>query len=518
MFDSLKKKLKAAIEKVSKSVKEEKIKEEPQVQETKHVELEIVEVKEEIREHEEKLKDYIEEEEKREIPEPLEEKKEEVKIETKIDEIEERKQEIREYIEEIKKDEIPEIKEEIKQEIKIEERKHTIEVKKIRPEINIEEKKEIQEIKSEIKVEEIEEVKEEIIEEPKEEKKEKRGFFSRIFKKEKPTIKIEKEEIRPEIKPETKHVEPEIIKIKEKPKEEEKKEEKRSLFEKVVKKVVEKKLSEEEIEKILKELRIVLMENDVAFETVEKITSDLKNDLIGQEVKRGSVETTITDSLRKSILDCMQQPKVEIEKMIEDKYEKTKEPLLIVFCGFNGTGKTTSIAKLAHKLKKYNPILAAGDTFRAASIEQLEEHGRRIDVKVVKHKYGSDSAAVIFDAVKHAKSIGSKVVLADTAGRSHSNVNLMDELKKVIRVNKPDMKILVLDSITGNDIYDQAKLFNDAVQVDGIIMTKADVYEKGAALSASHTIKKPILYLGVGQNYSDLKEFNPEEIVNNLLG
>src|SRR3989344_5054557 len=469
MFDSLKKKLKAAIEKVSKSVKEEEVKEE--------------------------------------IKEPIIEEKPELR-----EEIEERKEEIREYIEEvkkeekipeIKKDEIPEMKierEETKPEIKIEKKKHTIEVEEIKPEI---------------KAEEIEEVKEEIIEEPKEEKK--RSIFSRIFKKEKPAIKIEKEEIKPEVK----RVEPEI-KVKEKPKEievkEEVKEEKRGFFEKVVKKVVEKKLSEEEIEKILKELRIVLMENDVAFETVEKISNDLKNDLIGQEVKRGSVETTITNSLRKSILDCMKQPKVEIEKVIEEKYEKTKEPLLIVFCGFNGTGKTTTIAKLAHRLKKYNPILAAGDTFRAASIEQLEEHGRRIDVKVVKHKYGSDSAAVIFDAVKHAKSIGSKVVLADTAGRSHSNVNLMDELKKVIRVNKPDMKILVLDSITGNDIYDQAKLFNDAVQVDGIIMTKADVYEKGAALSASHTIKKPILYLGVGQNYSDLKEFNPEEIVNNLLG
>ena len=450
MFDSLKKKLKAAIEKVSKSVKEEEVKEE--------------------------------------IKEPVIGEKPELK-----EEIQERKEEIRDYIEEIKKEEIPKIKEEKREEIK--------------PGIKAEEKYE-EEIKELTKIEE------EIIEEPKEKKEEKRGLFSRIFKKEKPAERAPEKIIHEELKPEVK------IKEKEEKKEEieEPKEEKRGFFGKVVKKVVEKKLTEEEIEKILKELKIVLMENDVAFETVEKISSDLKNDLIGQEVKRGSVETTITDSLRKSILNCMKQPRIEMEKMIEEKYEKTKEPLLIVFCGFNGTGKTTTIAKLAHRLKKYNPILAAGDTFRAASIEQLEEHGRRVGVKVVKHKYGSDSAAVIFDAVKHAKSIGSKVVLADTAGRSHSNVNLMDELKKVIRVNKPDMKILVLDSITGNDIYDQAKLFNYAVQVDGIIMTKADVYEKGAALSASHTIKKPILYLGVGQNYDDLKEFNPEEIVNNLLG
>jgi fused signal recognition particle receptor len=179
---------------------------------------------------------------------------------------------------------------------------------------------------------------------------------------------------------------------------------------------------------------------------------------------------------------------------------------------------TTTIAKFAHKLKKYRPVLAAGDTFRAAAIDQLEEHGRRLGVKVVKHNYGADSAAVIFDAVKHAASVGSKVVLADTAGRSHSNVNLMDELKKVVRVNKPDLKVLVLDSITGNDIYDQSQLFNEAAGVDAIILTKADVYEKGgSALSASYTIKKPILYLGTGQNYDDLKDFVPEEIVKNLL-
>ena len=140
-------------------------------------------------------------------------------------------------------------------------------------------------------------------------------------------------------------------------------------------------------------------------------------------------------------------------------------------------------------------------------------------MKVIKHKYGADSAAVIFDAVKHAQASGAKVILADTAGRSHSNVNLMDELKKVIRVNKPDITILVLDSLTGNDIYEQARMFNEAVGIDGIILTKADVYEKGgAAISAAFTIKKPILYLGVGQNYEDLKEFNPEEIVKSVLG
>jgi fused signal recognition particle receptor len=163
-------------------------------------------------------------------------------------------------------------------------------------------------------------------------------------------------------------------------------------------------------------------------------------------------------------------------------------------------------------------VIAAGDTFRAASIEQLEEHAKKLGLRVVKHRYGADSAAVIFDARKHAASAGSRLVVADTAGRSHSNANLMDELKKVVRVNKPELKILVLDSVTGNDIYEQARLFNDAVGVDAIILTKADVYDKGgAALSAAYTINKPILYLGTGQGYEDLAEFNAEDVVKSLL-
>jgi len=281
------------------------------------------------------------------------------------------------------------------------------------------------------------------------------------------------------------------------------------------KKVSEKKLSDTEIEKILKELHLALLENDVAVEVADRISEDVKGELSGAVVKRGKVENTIKDALRNAMLDVMKQDNVDLEARIEGK----DGPFTIMMVGFNGTGKTTTLCKLAHKMKKYKPVLAAADTFRAASIEQLEEHGRRLDMRVVKHTYGSDAAAVIFDAKKHAAASGSKLVLADTAGRSHSNVNLMDELKKVVRVNNPDMKILVLDSITGNDIYDQCRLFNDAVGVDAIILTKADVYEKGgAALSAAYTLKKPILYLGVGQEYDDLKEFDPEEIVNNLIG
>ncbi len=289
------------------------------------------------------------------------------------------------------------------------------------------------------------------------------------------------------------------------------KEEKRSFFSKIT----EKKLTDSEIEKIMKELNIALLENDVAVEVADRISDDVKKELIGASVKRGRVDDTIKEALKYAMLDVMKQDKIDIEKMINEK----KGPFTIMFVGFNGVGKTSSLAKLAYRLGKYKPVLAAADTFRAASIEQLEEHGRRLNMRVVKHDYGSDAAAVIFDAKKHAGASGSKLVLADTAGRSHSNVNLMDELRKVARVNQPDLKVLVLDSVTGNDIYDQCRLFNDAVGIDAIILTKADVYERGgAALSAAYTLKKPILYIGVGQEYEDLKEFEPEEIVKSLLG
>lgn len=289
------------------------------------------------------------------------------------------------------------------------------------------------------------------------------------------------------------------------------KEEKRSLFGRIA----EKKLTESEIEKILKELNIALLENDVAVEVAERISEDVKRELAGATVKRGRVEDTIKKALAHAMLDVMSQEKIDLAERISNK----DGPFTIIFVGFNGVGKTTNLCKLAFKLKEFKPILAAADTFRAASIEQLEEHGRRLNMRVVKHTYGSDSAAVIFDAKKHAAASGSKLVLADTAGRSHSNVNLMDELKKVARVNQPDLKILVLDSVTGNDIYDQCRLFNEAVGVDAIILTKADVYERGgAALSAAYTLKKPILYIGVGQEYGDLKEFEPAEIVKNLIG
>jgi len=293
----------------------------------------------------------------------------------------------------------------------------------------------------------------------------------------------------------------------------------KGFIKKITKKITEKKITEGDFSSVVDDLKITLLQNDVAFEVVNKIIDDMKKDLIGKSVKRGKIQNIIIESLRKSLLDILKQKWIDLEEIIK-KSKSESRPALIVFIGFNGVGKTTTLAKLGFMLKSkgYKVLFAAGDTFRAASIEQLEFHSKMLDIPIVKHTYGSDSAAVIFDAMKHAKSSGYDVVLADTAGRSHSNVNLMDELKKVIRVNKPDFKIFVVDSLTGNDAVEQAKKFDEAVNIDGIILTKFDVNDRGgAALSVGYITKKPILYIGVGQDYHDIMKFDPEFIVNEIL-
>jgi len=282
------------------------------------------------------------------------------------------------------------------------------------------------------------------------------------------------------------------------------------------KKITEVTIKEEDIEAIIDDLKMGLMENDVALDVAEKICDDVEKSLVGKSLKRSKVEDTVNESLRNSIAEILSQDKIELAEFVK----KTSKPVLLLFMGYNGSGKTTTLARIGNYLKNkgMSCVFAAGDSFRAASIEQLQVHGDRLGIKVIKHNYGADSAAVIFDSVKYATAHNIDVVLADTAGRMHVNANLIDELKKVCRVNKPSMKILVLDSLTGNDIVEQARKFDEAVGVDTIVFTKADVYEKGGAiLSATHTIKKPILFLGVGQNYEDLEEFDSNKIVGRLL-
>ena len=284
--------------------------------------------------------------------------------------------------------------------------------------------------------------------------------------------------------------------------------------------VREKTISEKHVEDILWELEMELLQGDVAMEVATEVVDSVKNDLVGKKIKRSNDITEYTFiALRNAVSDIIDIPGKSMTEMIEEK-KAQGEPLVVMFVGINGTGKTTTIGKLAnYYLKKgYTPVIAASDTFRAGAIEQVTYHADNVGVKIIKHKKGSDPAAVAFDAVEHAKAQGKELVLIDTAGRMQTNVNLMDEMKKIKRVANPDLVIFVGDALTGNDATEQAIKFNDAIDIDGVILTKADADSKGgASLSIGYVIQKPIMFLGVGQGYDDIKEYDAEWMLDQLF-
>jgi fused signal recognition particle receptor len=295
----------------------------------------------------------------------------------------------------------------------------------------------------------------------------------------------------------------------------------KSGFKGLVTKVTTVELKPENLQPILEDFKMTLAENDVAFPVADLIGDELEKRLTGVQVKRlEDRKKLVEDDLRQVLLDVMlTNNKVDLLKKIAEKRE-AGEPFVLLFVGINGTGKTTTIAKVARFLrdKGFSVVLAGSDTYRAGSIEQLEEHARRLGMRVIKHKYGADPAAVAYDAISHAKAHGVNVVLIDTAGRMQTNQNLMNELAKVKRVVQPDLTVLTLDSLIGNDAVMQAEEFHKCIGVDATILTKVDADVKGgSALSVTYVTQKPILFIGVGQAYKDLEVFDPEKFVNMVL-
>ena len=276
-------------------------------------------------------------------------------------------------------------------------------------------------------------------------------------------------------------------------------------------------IREKHLDNVLPELELALMESDVAMEAVEEMEIIIKKRLVGLRVEnRAAIVPTIEKALKASLVELLSKTTFDPQTLLE----KRDGPLIIAFVGVNGTGKTTTIAKIADWLQKNGKsvVMAASDTFRAGAIEQLEIHAERLGCKFIKHQAGADPAAVAFDAVEHARAKHRDIVLIDTAGRMQTNTNLMDEMKKIKRVAKPDLIMFVGDSLAGNDAIDQARKFHEAVGIDAVVLTKLDVDAKGgAALSVSSAIGQPIAFIGIGQDYGDIMPFDATWIVERIF-
>jgi fused signal recognition particle receptor len=275
-------------------------------------------------------------------------------------------------------------------------------------------------------------------------------------------------------------------------------------------------IDEKKLDELLWDLEMGLLEADVAYSVIDSIKKDVKQEIGRVPFDKGKAGDLIETVLKNAIGHVLKSNNFDFNKFIEER----KKPVVIMFVGVNGTGKTLSIAKIAFQLHKLGKtcVMAAGDTFRAGAIEQLSIHADKLGVKIVKHGPGSDPAAVAFDAIEHAKAKHKDIVLLDTAGRMQTNSNLMDEMAKIKRVAKPDMIIFVGDALSGNDAVEQAKRFNEVVGIDGVILTKVDADAKGgSSLSIAYTIGKPLLFIGVGQRYEDQIPFNSEWMVQHIF-
>jgi fused signal recognition particle receptor len=297
----------------------------------------------------------------------------------------------------------------------------------------------------------------------------------------------------------------------------------RKIFSETAKNLSQKSISKKEIDSILEELQISLMENDVAHEIVDEMTSKIKTEILSVKLERTeNTDEVITTKLYSFLYELFLSTinKTDIIQSILEKERSKAGPYSIIFLGINGTGKTTTIAKFCKLLRDHgiSVVLAAADTHRAGAIEQISHHGNNLNVKVISQRYGADPSAVARDALEHAKKNYIDAVLIDTAGRMQTSKNLMEEVSKIIRVIKPDLKIFVGDSLAGNDTVNQAREFFQYTNFDGSILTKSDADSKGgAAISIAYLTHKPILYLGVGQGYGDLAEFDHNKFLDSIF-
>jgi fused signal recognition particle receptor len=277
-------------------------------------------------------------------------------------------------------------------------------------------------------------------------------------------------------------------------------------------------IDEDDLEAHLEDLEFALLGSDVEYEVTREILDGVEQNLLGETRRRlESTGNLAQDALREALYDVISVGQFDFDQRVQE----ADKPVVIIFTGVNGVGKTTTIAKLAHYFEQrgLSAVLANGDTYRAGANEQLEQHADNLDKRIISHEQGSDPAAVIYDAVEYAEANDVDVVLGDTAGRLHTSEGLMDQLAKIDRVIDPDMTLFVDEAVAGQDAVNRAREFDDAAAIDGTVLTKADAdTQGGAAISIAHVTGKPILFLGTGQEYEDIERFDPERIVDSLLG
>lgn len=279
-------------------------------------------------------------------------------------------------------------------------------------------------------------------------------------------------------------------------------------------------LNKEEIADFAENIRISLLQSDVSYDTADAFIEDLKERLGNAKLDRSNLRGGLTDEVRSALFDVLNGTKSGIDIVQAIKEKNGAEPIKILFLGPNGTGKTTTMAKIAHKLKKegLTCVISASDTFRAAAIEQTEHHAKMVGVPVIKSKYGADPASIAFDAVSYARSHALSAVLIDTAGRQQTNKNLIHEMEKMVRVAKPDITLFVGESTAGNQLSEQVKEFLKYIKIDGIILTKLDCDAKGGnAISIAHATGVPLVYLGTGESYDAIVKYTPEFIVDAII-
>jgi fused signal recognition particle receptor len=293
-------------------------------------------------------------------------------------------------------------------------------------------------------------------------------------------------------------------------------------FSRAAKGIAQKELTEKVLDDVLLDLQIALLESDVAQEVVDDLSEELKKELLGLKLEKEQEATQIVQSkLRAAVAQIFERTtRFDLIEKINIKKEAKAGPFVIVFLGINGTGKTTTVAKIANLLRKagFSVVVAAGDTHRAGAIEQLEQHTNRLTLKIVKQRYGADPSSVGRDAYDHAKKNHVDIVLMDTAGRMQTSKNLMDEMGKIVRVVKPDVKLFIGDALAGNDTINQAREFFDYTNFDGAILTKVDADAKGgSAISIAHITSRPIIYIGVGQGYDDIIPFDSNKFIESIF-